>query len=253
LDGTRSRRSALAVDAERRWVERRARIATDIRTMRRRRRWTQADLAGRSGVHRLVVARLERGTGRVDLELLERIGLALGVPLSVGFDRDRREEIADAGHLAMQELVLRTARAAGFGVAFELPTRPTEPSRSADVAVGSDSQRVAIDVECWNTFGDVGASVRSSNRKQVELGELAVARWGADGRAALVWAVRDTDRNHRLVRRYPEVFRSRFPASSRAWVDALTRGTAVPAEAGLIWCDLARGRLHAWRRETPGG
>ena len=229
------RRPVVAAEAERRSRERRARVGGDIRAIRHRRRWTQAELARRAGIGRSVVGRAERGVGMLDLEALERIAAALGVSLVVSVGRDPADDVADAGHLAMQELVIGLARRAGFTTQFEMPTRPSEPWRSSDVGIGSDVQRVAIDIECWNTFGDVGAASRSSTRKVAELDRAAVARWGTDGRAALVWVVRSTTRNHALVARYPEVFASRFPGSSIAWLRALMEGADVPFEPGLLW------------------
>ena len=90
----------------------------------------------------------------------------------------------------------------------------------------------------------------SPERKLAELEQAAVGRWGEEARAALVWVVRDSARNRALVARYPEVFAARFPGSSRAWVKALAEGGPVPADPGLVWCDLRRGRLYAWRREV---
>lgn len=243
-----SRRSALEIEAGRRWTERRAQIGGQVLAMRRRRRWSQEELGRRVGVGRMVISRLERGQVRLDFELLERISVVFGVSLSVGLGRDPKEDVADAGHLAMQELVLRLGRTAGFDGQFELATRPAEPWRSIDVALASEARLIAIEVECWNTIGDIGAASRSSARKLAELEQAAVARWGAAARAALVWVVRDTARNRALVARYPEVFAVRFPGSSRAWVAALTGDGPVPTQAGLVWCDVRRGRFHAWRR-----
>jgi hypothetical protein len=198
----------------------------------------------------MVISRLERGTNPLEIETLDRIGLAFGVPLAVGFDRDRQEDLADAGHLSMQELVLRVSGRAGFVRQFEMPTRPNEPWRSSDVGLGMDARRLAIDAECWNTFGDLGAATRSSRRKLVALQDLAVARWGANARAGLVWIVRETARNRALINRYPEVFASLFTGSSRAWMATLTTGSEPPEGPGLVWCDLATGRLHAWHRRS---
>lgn len=219
--------------------------------MRSRRKWTQDQLAQRAEPGRKVIGRLELGIRPLDIVSLERIAVVFGVPLAVGFDRDVREEVADAGHLAIQEVVLRLARTAGYSKEFELPTRPNEPWRSADVALGSESRRLAIEIECWNTIGDLGAAVRSSRRKLVEIGQLAVGRWGATAQAGLVWVVRDTARNRALINRYPEVFASTFVGSSHAWVRALTKGEPPPAAPGLVWCDVASGSLHAWHRRMP--
>jgi transcriptional regulator with XRE-family HTH domain len=240
----------MAAETERRVSERRARLGGQVRTLRSRRRWSQERLGERAGVGRLVISRIERGIGAFDLETLERLGLALGVPLAIEFGRDPREQVADAGHLAMQELVLRTGRHAGYHGQFELPTRPSEPWRSIDVGLFNVRRRVAICAECWNVIGDIGAASRTSARKQAELEDMWTARWGDEGRVGLVWVVRATRRNRALVEQYPEVFRRRFPGSSRSWVRALTEGAEVPDEPGLVWCDVHATRLFHWRR-TP--
>lgn len=148
----------------------------------------------------------------------------------------------------MQELVLRLGRAAGYEGQFELPTRPAEPWRSADVGLADRRRRRFIHVECWNTIGDVGAAVRSSHRKRAELEQVAAATVGADATVGLVWVVRASARNRALAARYPEVFARSFPGSSRAWVDAIMSGSRFPDETGLVWTDVATTRLFAWRR-----
>jgi len=215
---------------------------------RLRRGWTQADLADRASLGRQVIGRAERGVGPIDLETLERISISLDVPLVLDFGRDRTRELSDAGHLAMQELVLQLGRTAGLEPRFELATKPAEPWRSSDVALANERKRVLIGVECWNEIGDVGASSRSSTRKQAELEGLAAARWGPDGRARHVWVVRATARNRDLVARYPEVFAARFPGASRSWIEALTAGAEPPEEPGLVWCDVGTTRLYEWRQ-----
>ena len=242
------RRSQLAVEAARRNQEQRVRIGAEIRTMRERRGWTRAALASRAGIGRMVESRVERGITNLDLDVLQRIGVAMDRPLLVTFGRDVLEGPTDAGHLALQELVLRLGRAAGYTASFELPTRPAEPWRSVDVGLTANGQRRMILAECWNSFGDIGAAARSTNHKRADLEQLAVGRWGAGARVGVVWVVRATARNRALLQRYPEVFDARFPASSRAWVDALTAGTPPPIDPGLVWCDVGATRLFEWRR-----
>jgi transcriptional regulator with XRE-family HTH domain len=242
------RRTQLAVEAARRTLEQKVRIGGDIRTMRERRGWTRTELASRAGIGRMVESRIERGATNLDLDVLQRIGIALDRPLLATYGRDIQEGPADAGHLAMQELVLRLGRAAGYLGSFELPTRPSEPWRSVDVGLASDRHRRMLLVECWNTIGDVGAASRSTNRKRSELEDLAVGRWGNDARVGVVWVVRATARNRALLQRYPEVFGARFPASSRAWVAALTTAVPPPGDPGLVWCDVGTTRVFEWRR-----
>ncbi len=53
-----------------------------LRTLRARRRLTQAALAERAGVHRVTIARLETGTRRPGLDVLEALATALGVKMA---------------------------------------------------------------------------------------------------------------------------------------------------------------------------
>lgn len=248
------RRRALDLAAERQLAQRRAALGLEIREMRRRRGWTQEGLAIRAGVGRNVVARLEATRTRPDLEVLDRIAVAFGRTLTVTFGRDPLESTLDAGHLAMQELVLRLGRAAGYRVGFELPTRTTDPTRSVDVALRDDAHRRLVLVECWNTIADLGAAARSSDRKRAEAAQLAAAWWGTDPHAVhVLWVVRATARNRALLGRYPEIFEARFPASSGRWVAALERGAPPPADPGLVWSDVPASRFFPWRRAPTKG
>ena len=250
MSGTR--RTTLGIEADRIVRERTVAIGREVRLARRRRGWSQSELARRAGLGRQVVGRIELGVTRIDADALVRIGLALGRRVELGFARDRLDDPIDAGHLAIQELVLRVARAAGMTTSFELPDRPSEPNRSIDVALTMPREHVVIVVECWNTIGDIGAAARSTARKVADAGAMAAGRWGADAFAVGVWVVRATARNRVLVARYPEVFERRFPASSRAWVASLVKGRRPPAEPGLLWCDVGATRLVEWRRAERG-
>ena len=198
---------------------------------------------------RNLVSRIERGLGATaSLDAWQRVALAVDAPLVVSLQRDLRGDTADAGHLAMQELVLRTGRQAGYHGTFELATRPTEPLRSVDVGLRDNRRRRLLLVECWNTFGDVGAGARSGNRKLAEAADLAAALRGTEPAVVgLIWVVRASRRNRALVARYPELFASRFPGSSRRWLRALAEGDLPPGEPGLVWSDARATRLFEWR------
>lgn len=179
------------------------------------------------------------------------LATALRLPLRVEFGRDPVHEPGDAGHLKVQELMLRLARQTGRARMFELATRPTDPSYSIYVCTRDNRQRVLFIEECWNTFGNITASVRSTRRKLAEAERLAVAIGGETGpyRVAAVWTVRDTRRNREILARYPEVFAAAFTGSSRQWVTALTTTDArPPTELGLVWCDGDATRLFSWRK-----
>jgi hypothetical protein len=151
----------------------------------------------------------------------------------------------------MQERLLDLARRTGRIATFELPTRAADPRYSIDVCVRDPIHRVLIVQEAWNTFGDLGAAVRSTNRKTAEATDLAAGvDEGTPYRVAVVWVLRSTAANRMLVGRYPHIFRTAFPGSSRSWVRALTDGEAPPDAPGLVWLDPATGRISEWRK--PG-
>ena len=240
----------LAAEAQRRNREQLAALGARVRAARLRRRATQQAMAALAGISRSTWSDVERGLGGGHtMDTWQRVGLALGTPLMVDLPRDVMADTADAGHLAMQELMLGLGRRTGFVGSFELPTKPSEPWRSTDVALRSDSRRLLILEECWNTIGDVGAAARSTNRKVVEAEALAIALGGERPYAVRsVWIVRATARNRALVQRYPEVFARAFPGSSHGWMEALTRGADPPEKRGLVWCDIDSNRVFAWRR-----
>ena len=130
------KRHELAAEAARRNREVLARLGAEVRESRLRRRMTQAQLgarvrawparpSARSSVGWAAVTRWTPGSG------------------FDGLARDAREEPADAGHLGIQELVMRVGRGAGSGT-FELPSRPANPTHSTDVGLRDDRGRRLI-------------------------------------------------------------------------------------------------------------
>jgi transcriptional regulator with XRE-family HTH domain len=229
-----------------------ATLGGQVAAGRKRLKISQEEFDRRVGVKASRISQIERGEGQGSpLGLWIAIGLALGRPLAVALSRpvDVDHAPADAGHLEIQEFLLRLARKAGRRATFELATRPNEPWRSTDVGVRDNRQRVLILEEAWNTFGDVGAARRATTRKVGEAEALALAI-GGEGpyRVASVWVVRSSAANRALIARFPEVFASACPGSSQAWVRSLLEGTPPPSAAGLVWVGPASGRLFAWRR-----
>jgi hypothetical protein len=178
------------------------------------------------------------------------LAAALALDLIPRFElgKDPRQEPIDAGHLAIQELLLRLGRAVGYTGLFELRIRPADGRHSIDVCLRDPRRRRLVVAEMWNTFGDIGASKRSFDRKIAAAQEAGAWLDGGGYTVLGVWIVRATRRNRQLVARYPAVFESAFPGSSRRWVAALTRGDPPPEQPGLVWCDVAATRLFEWRR-----
>jgi DNA-binding XRE family transcriptional regulator len=244
------KRSDAVIEGERLAALARDAAGVRIRSARRLRRLSQAALASKVDISRPTLAAIEAGHGHVDLETWFALAKTLDLYLRFEFGRDPMAELRDAGHVAMQELALRVGKSGGWERLVESLSRVYGSDRSIDVRMAHRRARQIAIVECWNTFGDLGDSLRSSTRKLRDAQEQAVAI-AADGppyQVGLLWIVRDTRANRELIGRYPEVFASAFPGSSQQWLRALESGTPVPATPGLVWCDTKATRLYARRR-----
>src|SRR5690349_3991416 len=129
------RRSEIEVEAALRNREQLAGLGASVRQARTRRHLTQAQLGAKVGLSRASISRAERGLGAgFSVDAWQRIAVALGMPLLISLSRDKLEEPKDAGHLGIQELVLRVTRPHGYRGQVELRTGATDPGRSIDVA-----------------------------------------------------------------------------------------------------------------------
>lgn len=251
----RAKRTDLAIEAGREASRILAIAGAAVRAARRRRGLTQASLARRAGVSRQAISALELARlPAAQIRDLVAMTVALGVPLRLEVGRDPRETTVDAGHLAIQELLLRLGRDGGYDGTFELPIRAVDPRHSIDVLLRDRRRRRLVVCEAWNSVSDLGAAIRSFDRKLAAARELALGRGDPEPAVHGLWVVRATRRNRELVARYPRIFGARFTGSSRGWVRALALGDAPPAEPGLVWSDVAATRLFAWRRhDRPSG
>ena len=204
----------------------------------------QDQLGDAVGVSQAEISRLEAGQGaHTSIETWVAIGIALDRPLAIGFSRDLARPLADAGHLAAQELMTRIAMAGGWRASFEAAVDGSSFAGSTDVLLERENRVVLCEI--WNRLDDLGAAARSSDRK--------VARVTAahpEKTVGCLWLFVDTAANEAIVRAFPGILRTRFPASSSAWVKAFWGGTP-PSEPGIAWIDLRGGRIRAMRRH-PG-
>jgi DNA-binding XRE family transcriptional regulator len=243
-----------------------ASLGQDLRRARSSRGLTQRRLGDRVGLSQARISQIESGFGgSLPLASWVTLGIAVGRPLAVGLSRPPATGPADAGHLDIQEFILSLPIAGGQTRHVELPTRATDPSRSIDVCLRDVASGRILILEAWNRIDDLGAAIRSTNRKLAEADGLAAATGpdvapplaargvpprasrkpatGPDRPIAVAvhacWIVRVTAANRRLAQRYPGILRAAFPASSAAWVRALTTGSQPPSESGFVWFDSA--------------
>jgi hypothetical protein len=163
----------------------------------------------------------------------------------------------DIEHLRRQSALIELAATGGWSALPELAIDPdVRRSRSIDVALVRAEQRVAVAVEVWDWFDDVGASLRGLDAKV----HVLAARMAADvepWRVAGLFVVRDTRRNRALIADLGPLFAARFRGSSTGWLRTLeSRAEPMPSDHGLLWSDrgarLAASRLGSARPRRPG-
>ena len=99
-------------------------------------------------------------------------------------------------------------------------------------------------IEIWDLLLDGGEAMRGLASKVQALREQLGTAWQVQG----LLVVRGTHRNRALVRDLRQLFAARYPASSQAWLKALTDpATPMPSTAGFAWTSVDGSRLVAAR------
>ncbi len=224
-----------------------ARIGIALRDARRAQGVRQRDVAERAGLTQSHVSRIERGLEPgTPLSTLCSLSAAVGVQLAAFIEaRPGATLPRDHEHLRRQALVIDTARAGGWrGEPEALVTVPGGQPRSVDVLLARDAPRECAVTEIWDLMPDIGDAMRGLEAKV----EAVRRRLGPEWRVTGLLVVRATRRNRELVHRFGALFRARYPASSSAWLRALTDPDApMPAGSGFVWSTVAGDGLRPSR------
>jgi transcriptional regulator with XRE-family HTH domain len=70
-------------------MEIRARLSLNMRRLRQAKGWSQEEFAHQAGLHRTYVSDLERGARNPTIEVVERLAVALDVPVGALLDRQK--------------------------------------------------------------------------------------------------------------------------------------------------------------------
>src|SRR4029079_15736557 len=99
--------------------------------------------------------------------------------------------------------------AAGWSARIEASSDPASSRHATDILLRRGRGTTVL-VEIWNRLDDLGAALRSTDRKLA-----GVRPTSATSRS--LWILVDTAANREIVRRYPTLLRSPFPPSSAPW------------------------------------
>jgi transcriptional regulator with XRE-family HTH domain len=195
-----------------------------VRVLRQRLGWRQADLALRCRISQATVSRLERGAIRgTSWDALQRVAVALGAELDMKL-RWRGEELdrlLDAPHAAIVDRLVEILTPLGWLCAAEVTFWVNGEQGCVDLLAWHPATGRLLIVEAKSIVPDLQQMLSSLDRKVRLAGSIAARRgWRSNGVAkAIVMA--GTATNRRRAERFGATLRTVLPsdgASMRRWV-----------------------------------
>ena len=144
------------------------RFGLTVRALRRRRRWTQAELARHARCSRSAIARIERGEGRsCTVQLLERILAALDARLAtrVLWHGEELDRLLDAEHARLVDAVAKHLVSSDWQVHIEVTFQIGGERGAIDVLALHPQHGQVLVVEVKSVVPDVQAMLSTLDRK----------------------------------------------------------------------------------------
>jgi transcriptional regulator with XRE-family HTH domain len=155
------------------------RVGLSIRALRRRRGWTQEQLAERANLSQSAVSRLERGDGlRLTVRTIQRIAESLGARASLRlfWQGEALDRLLDAAHAGLVDQVVELLRREGWEVIAEATFNVFGERGSVDVLAFNPRFGALLIVEVKSVVPDMQDMLAGLDRKTRLGPEIAVAR-----------------------------------------------------------------------------
>jgi transcriptional regulator with XRE-family HTH domain len=200
------------------------RFGLGVRALRRKRGWTQDDLAAKSQVSRTAVWRIERGRAdRVAVHVLVRVVAALGARIDVrllwhgeGLDR-----LLDAGHADLVERTLRLLASSDWMTATEVSFNVRGERGSIDILAFHPGTGSLLVIEIKSVVPDLQAMLSVIDRKGRLARDIAQERGWQVTSVTRLLVLPDDRTARRRVERHSATFRTALPARTievRRWI-----------------------------------
>ena len=236
-----------------------ARVGRICRALRRRRGWTQAEVAARAGCQQTAISRIERGhVAALRLAVARTVFAALDASFdgTVGWRAGDLDRLLDERHAATVEAVAVILRRMDWLVIPEASYSEWGERGSIDILAGREACRAVAVFEVKTEIASVEETIRKHDQKaRLAMSELASKRLGwlptALGR---ILVVPEDATIRRVVARHEATFSAAYPLRSRAvrgWLEAPRDGIAgvwflspKPGGAGSQTCGGPRRVRH---------
>ena len=192
------------------------RFGTAIRLLRLRRGWSQQDLAGRAGLSRASISRIERGhCATLTLRALRVVAGVLDVRLEseVRWRGGQLDRLLDERHAAMQESIAgRLTALSGWTFTTEASFSVYGERGSIDVLGWHAKRRALLVGELKTELDDLQDTTATLDRKQRLAPVVARERgWGPAETVGRWLILGERGSNRRRVQSHSAVLRNAFP------------------------------------------
>ena len=221
------------------------RIVVEARALRG---MSKTELARRSGISRQMIAVVEGGGANPTVDVLERLGDALGLQVEVrasgevaiGGPRQR-----DAAHAICSGYVQRRLEAAGWETAREVSIQDGRYLGWIDLLAFHPATGTLLVIEIKTRIDDLGAIERALDWHERSAGRVARRRGWSVARAASWLVVLATDEVESQLRSNRAALSAAFPERAPTMLTALAQPGTGPVRRGLALID-PRSRRRAW-------
>ena len=222
-------------------------LGADLQQMREDAGRSQRSVARAAGVTQAHLSAIEAGEAEPSLEVLGRLGSALGADLSVKYFANTGPPIRDRHQLAMEQAVLTVAHQRWRP---DLEVRVYRPVRGViDLVLHDQTGPDSVAAEAHSLIRRVEQQVRWANEKADALAALP----GFQGRRICrLLLLRNTAANRAVVRAAPAVFAAAYPARALDAFRALTGPPSGFPVAAILWVDV-RGEATRLLEGPPRG
>ena len=226
------------------------RFGLALRALRRRRAWTQAQLAGEAQVSRGAIQRIERGDHEAFTgALLRRVAVALGARFEqrLLWQGEGLDRLLDGDHARLVELVIGWLRSEGWDVAPEATFAYGGERGSIDVLAFHAATGTLLVVEVKSVVPDMQKMLSGIDRKARVALRVARSR-GWNGTVVARLLVLPDDRTaRRRVERHAATLGAALPARTRE----VRRWAHAPAGplAGILF--LSNADVSGARHRVP--
>src|SRR5262245_53655099 len=230
------------------------RLGLSIRALRRRRMWTQRQLAERIGLSASEISKVERGAaGQVQLRVIERMLEALGARLSIRafWQGEELDRLLDRDHAQMIEAMLDLLGSDGWVTIPEATFQIGTERGSIDILAFHPATAILLVIEVKSVVPDIQATLAGIDRKARIAPAVARQRgWNVSSVGRLLVLPND-----RTARRRVDAFSSTFDRALPARTVAVRRWLAAPSGplAGVLFLsDFPRGQARHRVRSAGG-